>query len=64
MVDPIKIVCSDCGSEDVGRDAWAEWDFASQEWVIRNVFDQAYCFACDCERTLTEVKETDGENSA
>lgn len=40
-------VCCDCGSSDVLQDAWAEWDFKTQEWVLRHVFNEAYCEVCD-----------------
>jgi hypothetical protein len=51
----IQIVCGTCGSTDVSRDAWGVWDFAAQEWVLRTVFDYAFCHACDGETRLEEV---------
>jgi hypothetical protein len=51
----IKIVCSECGSDDVCRDAWAVGDVESQTWDLGPVFDQGFCQACDCERSLDEV---------
>ena len=50
----IRIVCGTCGSEDVGRDAWGDWDVATQSWVLRCVFDYAHCHACDGETRLEE----------
>ena len=50
----IKIVCAHCGSEEVFRDAWAEWDIANQEWVLQNVFDAGYCNNCEGEASLDE----------
>jgi hypothetical protein len=29
----VKMVCQDCGAEDVTRDAWAAWDAKTQDWV-------------------------------
>ena len=52
--NPIAIVCTHCGSRDVSRDAWGEWNETAQEWVLRTVFDFAYCHRCDCERSLEE----------
>jgi hypothetical protein len=52
----IKIVCSHCGGENVMRDAYAEWDVASQDWVLQNVFDQGYCDDCGGEASLDEVE--------
>ncbi len=43
---PIRMVCEGCRSEEVTRDAWAEWDAAAQEWVLGAVFDYAYCHKC------------------
>jgi hypothetical protein len=51
---PIRIHCRDCGSENVGRDAWALWDVREQDWQVGPVFDHAYCFDCDKEARLVE----------
>ena len=51
----IKKVCHDCGSEDVHRDAWAEWDFETQEWVLSDVYDDAYCNTCETDTKLPSV---------
>lgn len=48
----INIVCSECGSDDVRRDAWACWDVEAQEWTLGEVFDQGFCAACDGEARL------------
>lgn len=53
--NPIAIVCATCGSKDVSRDAWADWDEPTQEWVLRVAFDYAHCHVCDEETTLLEV---------
>lgn len=52
---PITIVCGTCGSRDVSRDAWADWDDTGQRWVLRTMFDYAHCHACDEETRLDEV---------
>lgn len=52
--NPITIVCRTCGSKDVSRDAGGEWDEQGQQWVLRTVFDAAYCHACDAETSLDE----------
>lgn len=57
MSKRIKIVCNRCGSDDVRRDAWAEWDVASQAWVLGTVFDAGYCEGeCEGEASLKEVE--------
>lgn len=52
----LNMVCSVCGSKDVVRDAWAEWDFEAQEWVLQNVFDNAYCETCEGECSIKEKR--------
>lgn len=56
----IQIVCSNCGSDDVRRDAWATWDEGAQDWTLGEVFDQGFCAACDGEAHLDE-QEIEGE---
>ncbi len=51
----IKIVCATCGSEEVYRDAWAEWDEQSQRWVLGQTFDYAFCEKCEGDSKLLEV---------
>ena len=51
----LQILCSRCGSTDVSRDAWAEWDVTAQDWTLRAVYDHAHCHTCDTETRLTEA---------
>ena len=55
----IAIVCATCGSDEVSRDAWANWDTRSQQWELGNVFDYAHCHKCDGETRLVEVELTE-----
>jgi len=57
----IRIVCRGCGSENVMRDAWAEWDVVSQQWELKSVFDSAYCEECDSETKLVEIEPAETE---
>lgn len=57
----IKMVCSHCGSDDVMRDAYAAWDTVNQDWMLCNVFDQAYCNQCGGETSLTAVELKEGQ---
>ena len=50
------MVCDECGSDEVSRDAWADWDIEKQEWVLGAVFDDARCHKCGCETSLVEVE--------
>lgn len=52
----VTYVCNTCGSDRVSRDAWAEWDVKSQDWVLRDAFDYAHCHRCDSETSLQEVE--------
>jgi predicted RNA-binding Zn-ribbon protein involved in translation (DUF1610 family) len=52
----VAMVCSNCGSQHVMRDAWAEWDVETQNWVLRgDPFDAAMCDDCDGETQIDEV---------
>ena len=37
------------------RDAWAEWDADSQDWVLGAVYDYSYCHACDEDARIEEI---------
>lgn len=60
----IMIVCSECGSHDVQRDAFAEWDYDTQQWVVGPVFDQGYCENCQGEASLDEIEVTPEQAAA
>jgi hypothetical protein len=53
----VRVVCGDCGGEDVVRDAWAAWDVGSQTWELHATLDAAFCHDCDTEVTLAELPE-------
>lgn len=52
----IAIICEKCGSDEVSRDSWANWDTREQAWVRGAVFDYAHCHKCDGETSLVEVE--------
>jgi hypothetical protein len=56
MAKKIKIVCSNCGSEDVRRDADASWNEETQEWELLCVYDNATCEDCEGETSLKEIE--------
>jgi hypothetical protein len=58
------MVCNVCGSDEVSRDAWADWDVTNQEWALGAVFDYAHCHKCDGETRLIEVELSDRELTA
>ena len=52
----VKIVCSECGSENVVFDAWAEWCSEGQKMVLRAHFDYNQCDDCGAENVAKEVE--------
>jgi hypothetical protein len=50
------MTCRTCGSDQVVRDAWACWSVEDQHWELGEVFDHAFCVACedDCDLLVTE----------
>jgi len=59
----VKYVCSVCGSDDVRKDAYAEWDVEEQEWVLSSVYDDTVCNDCEESQRLVEVKLEDDDAS-
>ena len=49
------MVCEQCRSELVTRDAWAEWDTDAQDWTLGAVYDYAYCHDCQGDAHIEEV---------
>lgn len=54
MAMKVEYICNRCGGNDISRDAWADWDTESQQWVLRVAFDYAHCHDCDGETRLIE----------
>jgi hypothetical protein len=49
------MVCSECDSEDVLADAYAQWDPMSQVWELVETFPKgAYCAGCGCGTRIEE----------
>lgn len=55
-ISKIDIVCGTCGSRNVSRDAWADWDALTQQWVLGTVFDYGHCHDCEAESRLQEIE--------
>jgi predicted RNA-binding Zn-ribbon protein involved in translation (DUF1610 family) len=54
----MKLLCPYCGSENIVRDAYAEWDSEANEWVLRSVYDDMSCDDCGKEfKEATEVQD-------
>ncbi|MFZ5746411.1 MAG: hypothetical protein ACOY45_02005 [Pseudomonadota bacterium] len=50
----LEYACDRCGGTAVTREAWAEWDVPSQQWLLADLFDYAFCHRCHRRTTLTE----------
>lgn len=50
----VTYICGICGSDQVSRDAWVDWDTATQQWVLGAVFDYAHCHGCEGKTHLVE----------
>jgi hypothetical protein len=53
-IPAIEYACQRCGASAVTRDAWAEWNVASQAWVLSEIFDFAFCHQCHRETRPVE----------
>lgn len=51
----LQILCGQCGSLNVRRDAWAMWNVETQKWELTDVLDQGYCDDCEGEAHLIEA---------
>ncbi len=40
------VICNICGSQDIARDAAAQWDITSGNWSLETVFDAYSCKEC------------------
>ncbi|PWT88727.1 MAG: hypothetical protein C5B56_08310 [Proteobacteria bacterium] len=55
MTHRVRMVCSECDSEDVLADAYAQWDPMSQVWELVETFPKgAYCAGCGCGTRIEE----------
>lgn len=51
----VKMVCANCGSEDVLADAYASWNYTEQRWEVESTFDKgAFCRDCDGDTRIDE----------
>lgn len=53
-----KMLCSECGSTEVCLDAFASWDIPTQQWVLHNTYDDAFCQSCERDCTIEEEEIT------
>jgi len=53
-MEKVKIVCSECGSENVRRNCDAMWSVEYQMWEIVSMFDHCDCDDCGGECNIEE----------
>jgi hypothetical protein len=55
----IKKTCSECGTEDILFDAWAQWNSGRQEYFLVDVYPKAICSNCggECGVNETQIEE-------
>jgi len=58
-VTKIDIVCSQCGSDSVVKDAFARWDVEEQDWYLSSVYDFTVCDDCGAEDCAKKVPYND-----
>lgn len=46
----IRMSCPECSSTHITKDAMAEWDETTQQWVLCAVYDCETCQDCEAER--------------
>lgn len=61
---PLRMVCGTCGSDEVTRDAWAEWNVAAQGWGLGAVFEQAFCHRCQRSTRIVEAPLPDPDRES
>ena len=44
--NPVSVHCATCNSENVKRDAHAEWNPELQIWELSNTYDDFFCDDC------------------
>lgn len=58
----MKLECKTCGSTNIRRDAWAEWDQELQQWLLGDLYDkEVWCSGCDTEG-WDNIKEEEEED--
>lgn len=51
---PVTVHCSNCGGENIKRDAHVEWNSELQTWELSNTYDDFYCDDCGHDVTTYE----------
>ena len=58
--DAIEYACERCGGVAITRDAWAEWNVATQDWALCEIFDHAFCHQCHRATRIVERPMSSG----
>lgn len=57
-INPVEVICSSCGGDEVRKDAFAEWDTKLQQWTLNSTYDFTICDGCGEEDCAREVELT------
>jgi len=57
MTTQLDFHCAQCGSRNVIRDAFAQWNLSAQVWEMSGTNDYLYCGDCDS----TDIKQVEIE---
>lgn len=50
----IKYICLRCKSDQVGQDAFCDWNIETQQWEIANMMGEMFCHTCCHSTELVE----------
>jgi hypothetical protein len=60
----VTYVCGCCGSDNVSKDAFVDWNITNQEWdLVRAVYDEATCHDCGDSTRLVEQEINDTDSA-
>ena len=51
--------CPYCESDQVLKDAHAQWDYTNQEWTLYEAYDNGYCQECESDISAVELHTTE-----
>ncbi len=57
----VKLVCPNCGSENITRDGLLRWSVPEQKWEVAGELDCMNCDDCDGEE-ISEAEEIEVED--
>lgn len=59
----VKMVCHNCGSDNITSDATVRWNVDIQDWKISGIFDSKNCEDCGYEKNYCDVFPIENEEN-